>query len=157
MSTFLLYLTLSLLLAFYFGFVCNEVTYNEAHGNGQHSIQYSPAPGNKTEKSFIFFIHLNALQGGLEVGSNALLIIQQDNGSFLITHDFGDINLFTINYKFFPNDPENHLVDFNVVRDNFIEGQEIAQLQIARSIAFDGFEPLFQNVRIIINDSNSEL
>ena len=46
---------------------------------------------------------------------------------------------------------------FNVINDNIVEGQEIGQLQIARSTSFDGFTPLFQNVRIIINDANSEL
>ena len=60
-------------------------------------------------------------------------------------------------YYFNPNDaPEDHIVTFSVNRDSVIEGQEIGQLQIAPSTSFDGFEPLFQNVRIIINDSNSE-
>ena len=46
---------------------------------------------------------------------------------------------------------------FNIIRDNVVEGQEIGQLEIAQSSSFDGFTPLFQNVRIIINDANSEL
>ena len=53
--------------------------------------------------------------------------------------------------------PEDRIVVFNVIRDNIVEGQEIGQLQIARSTSFDGFEPMFQNVRITINDANSEL
>ena len=46
---------------------------------------------------------------------------------------------------------------FTISCDVVVEGQEIVQLQIAQSASFDGFDPLFQNVRIIINDSNSEL
>ena len=53
--------------------------------------------------------------------------------------------------------PEDRIVSFNVIRDNIVEGQEIGQLQIARSTSFAGFEPMFQNVRIIITDVNSEL
>ena len=53
--------------------------------------------------------------------------------------------------------PEDRTIFFNVLRDNIVEGQEIGQLQIAPSTSFDGFTPLFQNVRIIITDSNSEL
>ena len=60
-------------------------------------------------------------------------------------------------FTFLPNDaPENRIVTFTVIHDNVVEGQEIGQLQIAPSTLFDGFTPLFQNVRIIINDSNSE-
>ena len=60
-------------------------------------------------------------------------------------------------FTFNPNDaPEDRVVTFSVIRDNVIEGQEIGQLQIAPSTYFDGFTPLFQNVRIIINDSNSK-
>ena len=60
-------LTLSLL-AFFFGFVLNEVTYDEAHDEDLQELLYSPAPGNKTEKSFIFSLNLNALVGGFEFG-----------------------------------------------------------------------------------------
>ena len=60
-------------------------------------------------------------------------------------------------FTFNPNDaPEDRVVTFSVIRDNVVEGQEIGQLQIAPSTSFDGFTPLFQNLRIIINDSNSE-
>ena len=55
--------------------------------------------------------------------------------------------------------PEDRIVTFNVIRDNIVEGQEIGQVQIAPSTPnlFKGFEPLFQNVKIIITDANSEL
>ena len=60
-------------------------------------------------------------------------------------------------FTFDPNNaPEDHIVTFSVIRDNVVEDQEIGQLQIAPSTSFDGFTPLFQNVRIIINDANSE-
>ena len=60
-------------------------------------------------------------------------------------------------FNFLPNaPPEDRVVTFSVIRDRVIEGQEIGQLQITRSTSFDGFEPLFQNVRIIINDANSK-
>ena len=60
-------------------------------------------------------------------------------------------------FTFNPNDaPEDRLVTFSVIRDNVVEGQEIGQLMITHSSSFDGFGSLFQNVRIIINDSNSE-
>ena len=36
-----------------------------------------------------------------------------------------------------------------------VEGQEIVNLQIERTTSISGFEPRFQNVRIIINDSDS--
>ena len=60
-------------------------------------------------------------------------------------------------FTFDPNAaPEDRIVTFSVIRDNVVEGQEIGQLQIAPSTSFDGFTPLFQNFRIIINDANSE-
>ena len=63
------YLTSSLsLLAFYFGFVLNEITYDEARDEGLQELMYSPAPGNKTEKQFTFSLNLNALVGGFEFG-----------------------------------------------------------------------------------------
>ena len=63
-----------------------------------------------------------------------------------------------INFTYNPNDaPEDRIVTFTISCDVVVEGQEIVQLQIAQSASFDGFDPLFQNVRIIINDSNSEL
>ena len=49
-------LTLSLL-AFFFGFVFNEVTYDEARDEGLQELRYSPAPGNKTEKMFTFSLN----------------------------------------------------------------------------------------------------
>ena len=70
---------------------------------------------------------------------------------------FGAMDDF-MRLRFSPDDvPEDRIVTFNVTSDNIVEGQEIGQLQIVRSTSFDGFEPMFQNVRIIINDSNSEL
>ena len=58
-------------------------------------------------------------------------------------------------FTFLPNaPPDERIVIFSVNRDNVIEGQEVGQLQIAPSTSFDGFTPLFQNVRI--NDANSE-
>ena len=42
-------------LAFFFGFVINEITYNET-SNGEQEIRYSPAPGNTTERSFEFSV-----------------------------------------------------------------------------------------------------
>ena len=59
------------LLALFFGFVLNEVTYNEASDYGLQELLYSPAPGNKTEKLFVFSLNLNALQGGFEFGSKS--------------------------------------------------------------------------------------
>ena len=69
---FLFYFSRSLsLLAFYFGFVRNEVTYDEARDEGLQELLYSPAPGNKTEKLFTFSLNLNALQGGFEFGGKS--------------------------------------------------------------------------------------
>ena len=59
------------LLAFFFGFVLNEVTYNEASDEGLQELRYSPAPGNKTDKSFVFSLNLNALMGGFEFGGKS--------------------------------------------------------------------------------------
>ena len=60
-------------------------------------------------------------------------------------------------FIFRPNDlPEDRIVTFNVIHDNLVEGQEIGQLEIAYSTSFNGFTPLFQNLRIIIQDANSE-
>ena len=60
-------------------------------------------------------------------------------------------------FTFNPNAPlDERIVTFSVIRDNVVEGQEIGRLQIAPSTSFDGCTPLFQNVRIIINDANSE-
>ena len=58
-------------LAFFFGFVLNEVTYNEAADEGLQELLYRPAPGNKTEKSFVFSLNLNALMGGFEFGGKS--------------------------------------------------------------------------------------
>ena len=43
--------------------------YNEWRDEGPQDIIYSPAPGNKTEKSFPFALNLNALQGAFTFGS----------------------------------------------------------------------------------------
>ena len=59
--------TLLNFVAFYFGFVLNEVTYDEARDEGLQKIRYSPAPGNKTEKSFVFMLNLIALQSGFSM------------------------------------------------------------------------------------------
>ena len=67
---FLSYISLSLL-AFFFGFVYNEVTYDEARDEGLQELLYSPAPGNKTEKSFTFSLNTNALVGGFEFGGKS--------------------------------------------------------------------------------------
>ena len=71
----------------------------------------------------------------------------------------GDISLESgVSFTYFPNvSAEDHVVTLNVTRDNIVEGQEIGQLQIAQSTSFAGFEPNFQNVRIIINDPSCEL
>ena len=45
-------------------------------------------------------------------------------------------------------------ITFHLNYDNIIEGQEIGEMSIDQSIAFDGFTPRYQTVRIIINDSN---
>ena len=37
--------------------------YSEKRDEGPQDIIYSPAPGNKTEKTFTFALNLNALQG----------------------------------------------------------------------------------------------
>ena len=63
-------LTVSLL-AFFFGFLLNEVTYDEARDEGLQELLYSPAPGNKTEILFIFSLNLNALVGGFEFGGKS--------------------------------------------------------------------------------------
>ena len=43
--------------------------YNERRDEGTQDIIYSPAPGNKTEKTFTFALNLNALQGAFTFGS----------------------------------------------------------------------------------------
>ena len=148
-------------LAFYFGFVLNEVTYDEARDEGLQEIRYSPAPGNQTEKSFVFHLNIIALQSDFGMLSSIICsciccLVTADRTDISL---IGDINFLGGQYFYFnPNDaPENRTVTFNVIRDNVVEGQEIGQLQIHHSAAFDGFAPLFQNVRIIINDFNSEL
>ena len=57
------------IIAFFFGFEQEEFVYNERHDEGIHDIIYSPAPGNKTEKSFTFALNLNAQQGAFTFGS----------------------------------------------------------------------------------------
>ena len=59
----------SLHLAFYFGFEQQEYVYNEKHDEGPQDISFSSAPGNKTEKNFIFALNLNAIQGAFTFGS----------------------------------------------------------------------------------------
>ena len=56
------------LLAFFFGFEQEEFVYNENHDEGTQNIIYSPAPGNRTEKTFTFALNLNALQGAFTFG-----------------------------------------------------------------------------------------
>ena len=43
--------------------------YNERRDEGTQDIIYSPAPGNKTEKTFTFALNLNAQQGAFTFGS----------------------------------------------------------------------------------------
>ena len=43
--------------------------YSEKRDEGPQDIIYSPAPGNKTEKTFTFALNLNALQGAFTFGS----------------------------------------------------------------------------------------
>ena len=43
--------------------------YNERRDEGPHDLIYSPAPGNRTEKTFSFALNLNALQGAFTFGS----------------------------------------------------------------------------------------
>ena len=147
--------------AFFFGFVVNEVTYDEANDEGLQEILYRPAPGNKTEKSFDFSLNLNAVAGGFVFGGKKCISKQPIMFMYFPAAE-GDIsfgvNVIRPTFRFRADDfPEDRVVTFNVIRDNIVEGQEIGQLQIARSTSFDGFEPMFQNVRIIINDVNSEL
>ena len=87
--------------------------------------------------------------------------MSQSYGYYCCSTATGDISfgagVIRPTFVFNPNDaPADSIVTFSVNLDNVIEGQEIGQLQIAPSTSFDGFEPLFQNVRIIINDANSE-
>ena len=87
--------------------------------------------------------------------------MNQSYGYYCCSTANGDISfgpgVIRPTFTFLPNDlPEDRVVTFSVIRDNVIDGQEIGQLQIAPSTSFDGFVPQFQNVRITINDSNSE-
>ena len=43
--------------------------YIERCDEGTHDILYSPAPGNKTEKTFTFALNLNRQQGAFTFGS----------------------------------------------------------------------------------------
>ena len=43
--------------------------YDERLDEGPQDIIYSPAPGNKTEKTFKFALNLTALQGEFNFGS----------------------------------------------------------------------------------------
>ena len=43
--------------------------YNERRDRGTQDIIYSPAPGNKTEKTFTFALRLSAQQGAFTFGS----------------------------------------------------------------------------------------
>ena len=54
------------------------------------------------------------------------------------------------------NVPEDCTVNFTINRDNFIECQEIGEAVISPSVNFFFSEPIFQSVRIIINDSTGE-
>ena len=62
-----------LCIVFFFGFVVNEVTYDEERNEGLQKIRYSPAPGNKTEISFNFSLILNPLQGNFEFGGKLVI------------------------------------------------------------------------------------
>ena len=126
------------LLAFFFGFVLNEVTYNEARNEGLQELLYSPAPRNKTEVSFVFSLNLNALQGGFEFGGKSLTWTMQSYSYYYCSTAGGDISfgaaVIRPTFTFDPDDaPEDRIVTFSVIRDNIVEGQEIGQLQIARS------------------------
>ena len=109
----------------------------------------------------MFSLNLNALQGGFEFGGKLFSNTNQSCCCYDCSTANGDISfgagVIRPTFTFNPNDaPEDRVVSFSVNHDNVIEGQEIGQLKIAPSTSFDGFEPLFQNVRIIINDANSE-
>ena len=87
--------------------------------------------------------------------------MNQSYGYYCCSTANGDINfgarVIRPTFTFNPNAPsDERIVTFSVNRDNVVEDQEIGQLQIVPSTSFDGFMPLFQNVRIIINDVNSE-
>ena len=43
--------------------------YIERRDRGTQDIIFSPAPGNRTEKTFTFAVNLNALQGAFTFGS----------------------------------------------------------------------------------------
>ena len=43
--------------------------YNERRDEGSHDIIFSPAPGNRTERNFVFGLNLNAVQGAFTFGS----------------------------------------------------------------------------------------
>ena len=158
-----LYYSSSFLKAFFFGFVRNEVTYVEVTDEGEQELHYRPAPGNITEKSFDFFLNLNNLTDDFIFGGKIIIIIINHLIVMVISIADGDVsfganvNVTRPTFRFSPDDvPEDRIVTFNVTRDNLFESEEIGQLQIAYSTSFDGFGPMFQNVRIIIKDNNGE-
>ena len=146
-ASLLLYLTLFLSLSY------STRSLLKARDEG---IQDFKAPGNKTELSFVFWQSTYPLVGGFEFGNKLFLrlltVLRAFNGDI----SFG-LGVIRPTFTFNPNDaPEDRYVHFSVIRDNVVEGQEIGQLQIAPSTLFDGFTPLFQNLRIIVNDANCE-
>ena len=139
----------------------NEVTFDEEIDEGLQEVLYSPAPGNKTEKSFDFSLNLIPLSGSFVFGGKFCVNATNHVINCIVSIANGDISFGTgvirPTFRFRADDaPEDRIVSFNVIRDNLVEGQEICQLQIAYSTSFNGFTPLFQNVRIIINNANSE-
>ena len=54
--------------AFYFGFIQREYRYNEASDEGINFIPFRPAPGNKTEKSFVISASLTPVTGTFTFG-----------------------------------------------------------------------------------------
>ena len=137
------------------------MTYVEVTDEGEQELQYRPAPGNMTEKSFDFFLNLDNLTVDFIFGGKIIIIIINHLIVMVISIADGDVsfgaNVIRPTFRFRADDlPEDRVVTFNVTRDNLFESEEIGQLQIAYSTSFDGFGPMFQNVRIIINDNNSE-
>ena len=83
--------------------------------------------------------------------------VNQSYGYYGCSTDNGDFRYDGSPFlTFVPNAaPENRTVTFSLNHDMVVEGQEIVNLQIERTTSISGFEPRFQNVRIIINDSDS--
>ena len=62
----------SLPIAFYFGFIKKEYTYDEGQDYGEQFIPFRAAPGNATEKKVTFSLILNKTSAALTFGSMLL-------------------------------------------------------------------------------------